>query len=286
MKKLFALLLCMIVMPVFANIHVETEVLETVLQEHMPDLDSRVPAYREYNSQVRDANGAGIPASGIWYVCKAAGWDIENDAGKQQCVDFADTLLSRATWKFYAVCGSDKGITGGTERCVDNVFYHRYSISDANVTMVQADGLSKEYARIKYSDDIFCSGKARRRGLNDFVQCTSKEKPIYYEFKFDDVSESIDADITRSVQSAICEMYDTKYSDSGNNGGTAQTWDSWDAACKTTDAKLCGKINESMKRFGYATKIGKTGPKSNQQQHVLYRKTRYILYRNYEPHLA
>ena len=103
--------------------------------------------------------------------------------------------------KYYKVCGDDKGKTGGTEICVEGVF------NWINVGMLQAAGLAEEYARVRYNDDIACDNNYRTSWNDDYVRCTSKNSKRYYEFQFDDVKESIDADIQRGVILGICKIY-------------------------------------------------------------------------------
>lgn len=103
--------------------------------------------------------------------------------------------------KYYKVCGDDNGKTGGTEICVEGVF------NWINVGMLQAAGLAEEYARVRYNDDIACDNNYRTSWNDDYVRCTSKNSKRYYEFQFDDVKESIDADIQRGVILGICKIY-------------------------------------------------------------------------------
>ena len=103
--------------------------------------------------------------------------------------------------KYYKVCGDDKGKTAGTEICVEGVF------NWINVGMLQAAGLAEEYARVRYNDDIACDNNYRTSWNDDYVRCTSKNSKRYYEFQFDDVKESIDADIQRGVILGICKIY-------------------------------------------------------------------------------
>lgn len=265
MRKLFALICCLFISPAIANIHIEPEILESVLQEYMPDTDSRLAAYREYNSQLKTANGAGIPAAGVWYVCNAAGWDIKQSSGKDKCTKFTETLIERATWSFKAVCGDDKKMIGArTGRCIDNFFSNKVA-GGTRVNMLIATGLAKEYARVKFNDDsLICNKEARTNKVDDFVQCLSVKQNMAYEFKFDSVTASIDVTITEGTESAICRMYDTKYIISGHEGDRAN-YHYWRAACDTANKNLCEKINNSMERFGRSAKIGKTGPRSNER---------------------
>ena len=67
--------------------------------------------------------------------------------------------------------------------------------------------MAEEYARVRYNDDIICDSDYRTSWNDDYVRCTSKNSKRYYEFQFDDIKESIDADIQRGVILGICKIY-------------------------------------------------------------------------------
>ncbi|MDW2994655.1 MAG: hypothetical protein R8N24_01335 [Alphaproteobacteria bacterium] len=260
MRKIFCAFLMMFI-SVFAhaNIHIDGNVAKQVILSHI-DTTYQSAALDVYNQQLESSGDYTISASGLYQVCIAAGWDIKMPDGKTKCDSFVKSLLDGGSYTYYEVCGPDKGKSGGTERCIDNVFYHWYTVADTQVTMLQADGLCKEYARIKFNDDIECSNKSRPGTVNpnnDYIKCTSKLTPTYYEFKFDDVVESKDINITASVGKAICEMHgvDYIYSQCSQHSTFSSEVKCYPAKCKTSDTNLCTKINESMKRFGYNTKI-------------------------------
>ena len=239
---------------VHANIHIDGSVARTVILEQI-DNEYQLAATQEYESQLKATGDSTMSASGLYKVCTAAGWDIGTPEGKTKCDKFVNALLDSGTYTYYEVCGPDKGKSGGTERCIDNVFYHWYTVADTQVTMLQADGLCKEYAKVKFKDDIECNVKPRKMDQNEYVQCTSKLNPIYYEFKFDDVEESTDAKIQNGVMESLCTIYDLKYqksigtTDAGGNVNMTVPY------CETKDANICKKISESGKRFNYYTEI-------------------------------
>lgn len=276
MKKLIcALLSVLLITPCMANIHIRSEAVEAVIKQKISNLDAQVAALAEYNAQIKNAGGknAGVPAAGIWSVCTAAGWDIKTVDGKSKCTDFGNALMKYANWNFRAVCDKDKFMAErGTGRCIDNVFSNKV-ISGVKVNMLIATGLAKEYARVKYNDNnLICSKNPRKTTLppDDYIQCISMDKNMAYEFKFDSVTATNDAEINAGTETGICKIYDLKYSLSGSqqatylgNGQKVGDYESWPAACETTDAKVCSKINESMKRFGRSAQIGTTGSKGN-----------------------
>lgn len=259
MKKLLCAFLMILVSGIAnANIHIDGKTVRSIVLEHI-DKDHQVPALQEYNVQLKASGNFTMSASGLYKVCIAAGWDIEQPAGKDKCDKFVQALVEKSDYKYLEVCGKDANKSDPNKHCIDDVFYHWYTVADTQVTMLQAVGLAKEYARInpKYNDYIECSNKSREVAKNDYVKCTSKLKPVYYEFKFDDVTESKDVNITASVEKAICEMHgvDYIYATSSQTSTFSTNVTFYPAKCKTSDATLCSKINESMKRFGYNTKM-------------------------------
>lgn len=103
--------------------------------------------------------------------------------------------------RYYEVCGNDRGKTGGAEVCEKSTF------NWVNVGQLQAVGLAEEYARVRYNDDIACDNNYRTSGNDDYVRCSSKNSKRYYEFKFDDIKESIDADIQKGLVLGICGIH-------------------------------------------------------------------------------
>ena len=135
---------------------------------------------------------------------------------------------------------------------------HWYTVADTQVTMLQADGLCKEYARIKFNDDIECSNKSRPGTVNpknDYIKCTSKLTPTYYEFKFDDVVESIDSKIQNGVMESLCKIYGLKFQKSIGTTDAAGNVNLTIPYCETKDSNICKKISESGKRFNYYSEI-------------------------------
>ena len=264
-----------------ANIHINPDAVTEVVAKHFPN--KQVECIREYNAQLKASNGAGIAASKLWNVCAAGGLDIKQPADKEKCRAFVNDLACRGTVKFKAVCGDDKSLVQkGTGRCVDDVFSNKV-LGGVKVNMLVAPGLAKEYARIKYGDkDLACSKKYRQTKLppDDYVQCVSLNKDMAYEFKFDSVTATTDYVIDEGTESGVCKIFGLKYSPSGSqqaqyagNGQQISPYQSWPAACETTDAKVCSKVNESITKFGRSARIGSTGSKG-------YTRTACVINRN------
>ena len=254
-----------------ANIHINPDAVTEVVAKHF--LKKQVECIREYNAQLKASNGAGIAASKLWNVCATSGLDVKQPEDKEKCRAFVNDLARRGTVKFKAVCGDDKSLVQkGTGKCVDDVFSNKV-LGGVKVNMLVAPGLAKEYARIKYADkDLACSKKYRQTKLppDDYVQCVSMNKDMAYEFKFDSVTATTDYVIDEGTESGVCKIFGLKYSPFGSqqaqylgNGQQISPYQSWPAACETTDAKVCSKVNESITKFGRSAKIGSTGSKGH-----------------------
>lgn len=134
---------------------------------------------------------------------------------------------------FKEVCKTGGGI------CEEDFFNH------TQVQMIQAIALAQEYGRIKYNRTLTCSPQYRRgsglKKMEDYVKCTDNTGQ-HYEFKFDDVKESVDSEIQKSVFIAICHLYNGKTNEYAEN-------------CALNS---CDALNKSLNLFGYgatATKL-------------------------------
>ncbi len=123
---------------------------------------------------------------------------------------------------YYKSCDGESGT------CV-NLF------SETQVQMLQAVALAQEYAKIKYGHDITCSAIYRKKQNNDYIKCSDKTGAAnYYEFKFDDVKESIDSTIQKNVANALCTIHHGTYNYN----------------CSVRD-EYTDDLKSSAKRFGY-----------------------------------
>lgn len=250
MKKLIAIFACLFCLtPAVAEtyLRVDSEHLYTIGKQYFPDEDNLTAMLSEYNAQLDATGNQGISAGGMWAVCVAGGLDIETAAGKQQCVAFTNALMMFADTEFYAVCDEDE-----FEKIPDSVknisVCERDFFNWTNVQMASAVTLAQEYARIKHNDSVVCSTNYRKKGNDDWVQCKSTTSGAFYEFKFDDVRESVDNKIQKDISNALCRMYTgSKGLATGQLGLFAGENTN---ACMNVDAATCEKINESAKLFG------------------------------------
>ena len=131
------------------------------------------------------------------------------------------------------VCKTGGGI------CETDIFNH------TQVQMVQAMALAQEYGRVKHNRNLICSPQYRRGSwlnkLEDYVKCTDSTGRHFYEFKFDDVKESVDSTIQKSVFAALCYIYGGKTTSSSE-------------VCVLNS---CSALNTSLKLFGYGANAKK-----------------------------
>ena len=191
------------------------------------------PASAQNNNNTRDLCYKFCSAKATANNCKHVRAIIKHSTNQCVCNASESTLRSADMYKY--VCAGDKGQTGGTEHCVDNVF------NWTNVQMLQAVALAQSYARRKYSQSIVCSNKYRKSGNDDYLQCKSTVGNTYYEFQFDDIKETWDSTIDHNVRTALCE---------GVYGGDIITFATGDA-CQDISQATCTKLNTSAAKFGY-----------------------------------
>lgn len=255
-KKIFFGVLMMLICDVAnANIYIDADVAKQVILSHIPT-DYQVSALQEYNAQLKASGDSTMSANGLYKVCVAAAWDITQSDGKNKCNNFVQALLEGGTYTYYEVCGNDKGKSGGTEYCIEDVFYALVNGVDVQIT--QAIELSKEYALVKHNDDIECSNITRKgtiNPLNDYIKCTSKLTKTYYEFKFDDINQSTDQEIHKDTLRAIGNIHGIEFRDSGcslerivNDSGCAVGYN-------TVDTAVCERLSKSLGRFGMESTV-------------------------------
>lgn len=165
--------------------------------------------------------------------CKHVHTEIRHST--KQCICNPTNEEIKAAKKYYEVCGKAKGKTGKKEYCVSGVFNWR------NVQRMQAVAIAQEYARVKHGKSIVCNDAHRTAWLDDYIKCTATDDSAFYEFKYDDIKESIDSAIDTSVMKSIC---------SGIYGGSGAR------ECSGISASLCsGNFATTAKRLGYNTQF-------------------------------
>ena len=207
-KKILTLIACLFFsVPVFAETYFrisDMNVLEVSIKRYFSTQEQQESASRKYLDLLAKNPSKGLLAVDLWDVCVAGGLDIAQPTGKQSCIQFVSSLVSFGDAVFYPVCKSKDEIPSDVReksKCESDFF------NWTNVQQSSAVALSKLYAAEKYGDEIMCSTKYRTAGNDDFIQCKSLNTGAFYEFKFDDIRESVDADIQTSIAKAVCGMY-------------------------------------------------------------------------------
>ena len=96
MKKITcAMITTFLITPCLAEIHINPNTVIDIIKEFVPE-ENVFQTISEYNAQLKASGGEGISAQNLWKVCEAAGWNVEEAAGMQQCFKFADALIGYA----------------------------------------------------------------------------------------------------------------------------------------------------------------------------------------------
>ena len=185
-------------------------------------------------------------------ACKT-GYVVEKGVCKEKTANQSDdntppVALQMPEIKFYDVCKDDRGKSGGTEYCIDKPF------NWTDVQMLQATALATEYAYVQNGHTVRCENdenKIRKSGNDDYISCTSTDNKHFYEFKFNDVAESIDSDIQLNIINALCK---------GVYSGTIPRKDSLGQhLCKIPDKFKHAALKESASKFNIQSNISSEG---------------------------
>lgn len=137
----------------------------------------------------------------------------------------------------YPVCDPSytKYPSAVTKHCVDDFF------RKTDVQMMQGVELAKIYVKQKFGHDIVCGIAYRPYKNDDYLQCTSKDAKHVYEFRFNDLNESVGNTIQNNTADALCRLpdgtYYSKYTYCQKGSGTKQ---------------ICGGIDQNAQKFGWS----------------------------------
>lgn len=264
-RILFTLMsmLC-IVMSANANITISPDVIESSIKQYFPKQEDSASALATFNANLE--NDGSISAAAIWKVCMAGSLNLDDDNQKVECRKFKTALEKGSNIKFFEVCKKDKGKSGGTEYCIDDVFNNSL-YGGTQVDLTSAILLAKEYARVQHGDDsLICENKVYKRtpksilarASDDYaIVCTSQNHKSYYDFWFDHIGESDTSAIFDSIGVAMCKIFNVPSKDGFlqchsrtpeqyKNGN----WQCPPISCQT-DKNKCAQINQSLAKFGY-----------------------------------
>ncbi len=150
--------------------------------------------------------------------------------------------------KYYAVCGDDEGKSDGKEICIEGVFEKRRGSGyNLNTGVMQAIAFGEEYIKHKYKLDARCSNDYRKTGGDAYLKCTALDNKTFFEIRFDDLEQSIDAKRETDQRQAICYVYGMK----------ATTRNNTHNGCLATKESECGQLKKLANRLAYDVKFEK-----------------------------
>ncbi|MBE6457801.1 MAG: hypothetical protein E7011_03290 [Alphaproteobacteria bacterium] len=239
MKKVITTLICFL-LTFSANaadvlLKLNSETLGASISSHFSAEDAVNVAIRVRDLLEKSPDG--ISAVDMWSVCTAGGIKIEENSGKARCQAFLQSLVTFSDKNYVRVCNANefKKILDTNIRDISKC--EREFFNKTNVQLVQAVELAKMYARVKWNDDgVVCSNTYNQAENDDWLSCKSLKTGAFYEFKFDDVKESIDNRIQDDVRDSVCRLYDG----------------SWSAGdyCASVTPETCDKISDGSKTLG------------------------------------
>lgn len=186
-------------------------------------------------------------------ICAMTGY--AKDLNK--CNKFQHDLDTR----FYNVCSKDKGKSGGTEHCVDDFFYESFFTlhsKDANtyVRTWEAINLAKEYAAVKTKQTVDCRPSNLKSNV---ILCSSVDHKHFYEFKFNDIKETVDSSIRSSVLSALCRLHNMEYKEKRDlTLPNPNPLDYWPHHCRATKGGAeisCNSLEKTLSKFSYKSEL-------------------------------
>jgi len=161
---------------------------------------------------------------------------------------------------YHEICRkSARDRVAGREFCID-IFKGTTGLN-TNVQAMQAHGIAKEYALVKHGLQVECCDQHRTAWNDDFVKCTGRDangRMIFFEFQFDDIKESVDAQIQRSVARAVCTGIHEVSFDAGNCNLRGPQTNCLMPTCRA-DQATCNRINASLQRFGFSASMQARG---------------------------
>ncbi|MBR4891971.1 MAG: hypothetical protein IKZ34_02190 [Alphaproteobacteria bacterium] len=90
-------------------------------------------------------------------------------------------------------------------KCIEAFVKHPISGGGINVNVQQLQGV--ELAKLQVGDSsLVCENEIRKSNNDDYMSCVSQRDGTKYEFRFDDLYESVGADIQDSIGSVVCDL--------------------------------------------------------------------------------
>lgn len=246
MTKAFFFAVLMFVMPAFAaempvrSIFVYPDVLEYAITKHFSVMDRNRVA-QEWENRMDD-NGM-VTQDDIRAVCRVG------RIGDAECNAFQKDIVTY----FYDVC--EKSSDKGKSDCVKDFWAVAWGTW---VRLPEAIGIAKEYALVKHKEKIVCSSNPKNvnpPARASYVKCTSVDGGHFYEFKYNSTTETDDRNIINGTLRAVGKIHDIEFQNSDCTLERIYSDSSCALSYKTSDTGQCDKINKSLNRFGYSSKV-------------------------------
>ncbi len=278
-KTLIAFLCTFIALPAVADNYIKfkASAIEDTINTMVPE-SHRASAADEYQKQMDSTTGK-ISVMGIYKVCAAAGFNINNTNGYNGCRLFINTIAEKSGFgsgsatqqncanKFNGIWALSPD---GTEQCVGRdghkLVYHA-SCDGAG------DGCIRDFSSLQTQEPnarefIQAYGQQKnlqftcwytydnRRGITsplgqDYIKCSAGGKS--YEFEFDDLIQDPSKTAVESENTALCEMFGGKIVKNPDSSIEKQ-WQSCEVSreiCNGPLHNLAVKIGHNVMYQGY-----------------------------------
>ncbi len=220
--------------------------LKTALEYFIPDLQTRGDALAEYLAFVEE-NGGGINPTQLNQVCNIGGLD------RARCAAFVRALGEQ----FKDACDNNTD----SPDCIK-------LFKKVNTQMRQGTAIAQVWAKTKKKDIIVCEDEKniRKAWNDDYLSCYSVVNPdINYEFQFDDLFESNDADTEKGLIEGICNIFEYEH---GYHSNLKYYWCQKNSSRSGMDISKdkCKEIDAVAKEFGwtaYPSYVNPTTPSYN-----------------------
>jgi len=274
-KKILTAFFCLCSVPAMADNYIKfkASAIEETINTMVPE-SHRQSAADEYQKQMDSTTGK-ISVMGIYKVCAAAGFNINNTNGYNGCRLFINTIAEKSGFGFGSAnqqnCANKfNGIwtvtTDGIEQCVGKDGHQLvYSescrfgagecvkiFSNLQTQVPIAKEFINAYGNTK-GVQFTCSNEPvdiKKIG-DDYIKCSAGG--VAYEFKFDDLNQDPGKTAVESENTALCEMFGGKIV-KRPDGGIEKEWQSCDISRDVCDGPLHNlaiKIGHNVMYQGY-----------------------------------
>lgn len=233
MKKIISVLfsLCLFMFSANAAVYtqVDTATLKRVLDICFETTENKAAAAKVYLDSVTQNGGAGINASQIHDMCVAGGAQPGGDACNKLIIGLSNVYKRPCTKNDAGECIRDFKSIQTQPRGGKNFAegYMNYRRSSPNIVCA--------------ADKSFIVTS----GNDDYIPCRSLDKlGTYFEFQFDDLSESSDDTTASDNKNAIAIIAGYADNDDLHDKTFVQR--------QNIDSAKCGRVNNIAKDFGYA----------------------------------